>query len=142
VWNEWVRRSYAALAQLRPVRYGKVERGAPAEPPPLASMDERDAAARTPQALNEVGVAWRQLGRFDRARSAYERALAIDPAHATTHLNLGILLDLYQGDAAAALAHYDRFLALTQGGDAAVAKWVADLKNRKAPPALLSRKDG
>ena len=57
-------------------------------------------------------------------------------------LHLGILLDLYLRDAAAALEHYDRYLALTQGGDAAVTRWVADLKNRKTPPALLTKKEG
>jgi len=36
---------------------------------------------------------------------------------------------------------YDRYLALTTGGDATVVKWVADLKNRKPPATLLSKKD-
>ena len=34
-----------------------------------------------------------------------------------------------------------RYLALTPGGDAVVAKWVADLKNRKPATLAVSRKE-
>ena len=54
-------------------------------------------------------------------------------------LNLGILHDLYLRDGKRALELYDRYLALSPGGDATVAKWVADLKNRKPQHAMLSR---
>ena len=45
--------------------------------------------------------------------------------------NLGVLDDLYLGDSAHALELYTRYLALTPAGDPVVAKWVADVKNRK-----------
>jgi hypothetical protein len=48
-----------------------------------------------------------------------------------------VLLDLYLGDTTLALVHYERYLAL--GGDAAVGKWVADLKTRK--PASVASAD-
>lgn len=88
-----------------------------------------------PQIQNELGIAYRLLGRFGPAREAYERAIALDPGYAAAHLNLGILLDLYLGDAAAAMARYERYQALVPGGDAAVGKWLVDLKNRKPATA-------
>jgi tetratricopeptide (TPR) repeat protein len=80
---------------------------------------------------NQLGVSYRHKGQFQKARDAYEQALALDDNCADAHLNLGVLLDLYQGDAPLALLHYERYLALSPGGDATVGKWVADLRNRK-----------
>ena len=82
--------------------------------------------------LNQLGVTYRQLGKFDKARDAYEKAIALDANYAAPTLNLGILYDMYLGDGARALDLYSRYLALSPGGDAAVTKWVAELKNRKA----------
>ena len=82
-------------------------------------------------AWNQLGLAYRQNGEFTKARDAYDHALAIDPNYATAVLNLGVLDDLYLGDNARALELYTRYLALTPAGDPVVAKWVADVKNRK-----------
>jgi len=40
------------------------------------------------EALNRLGAAYAQAGRADEARSAFERALAIDPAFARARRNL------------------------------------------------------
>lgn len=93
---------------------------------------------RQPLFHNELGVTYRQAGQFDKARQAYEQALALDPNCAPAVLNLGILLDLYLADGSRALALYERYLALTPGGDATVSKWIADLKNRKPAPATAA----
>ena len=53
-------------------------------------------------------------------------------------LNLGVLDDLYLGDSAHALELYTRYLGLTPAGDPAVAKWVADVKNRLPKSAAPS----
>lgn len=82
-------------------------------------------------AWNQLGLAYRQAGEFTKARAAYDHALALDPNYATAVLNLGVLDDLYLGDGARALELYSRYLALTPGGDPVVAKWVAEVKNRK-----------
>jgi tetratricopeptide (TPR) repeat protein len=74
-------------------------------------------------------------GPADKAREAYEAAIAADAAYAPASLNLGVLHDLYLGHPAQALELYNRYLALTPAGDAVVAKWVADVKRRApAPP--------
>lgn len=88
------------------------------------------ASPNQPLFFNQLGISYRHAGKFTKAREAYETALALDPDYADAHLNLGVLLDLYLGDNTLALVHYERYLAL--GGDGAVGKWVADLRNRKA----------
>lgn len=97
------------------------------------------ASPKQPVFFNQLGVSYRHKGQFNKSREAYESALALDPAYADGHLNLGVLLDLYLGDAALALVHYERYLALTPSGDVAVGKWVADLKTRK--PASVAAVD-
>lgn len=87
-----------------------------------------------PLYLNQLGITYRQQGRFDKARKAYEKVIALDAGYADAQLNLGILNDLYLGDAKRALDLYGRYLALSPNGDAAVTKWVAELKTRKPAP--------
>jgi Flp pilus assembly protein TadD len=91
--------------------------------------------------LNQLGITYRQLGQFAKARDAYQKAIALDPRYAAPTLNLGILYDLYLGDAARALEQYNRYLALSPNGDPTVSKWVADLKNRKPAPITVSRQE-
>ena len=90
---------------------------------------------------NQLGIAYRQQGQFAKARDAYEHATAIDPAYAAPILNLGMLFDLYLWDGKRALELYDRYLALTPGGDAKVTKWIADLKNRNREAKADSPKE-
>jgi tetratricopeptide (TPR) repeat protein len=97
------------------------------------------ASPKQPAFHNQLGISYRHKGQFQKARGAYEQALALDDNHADAHLNLGVLLDLYLGDSAQALKHYERYLALSPAGDPAVGKWVADLKNRK--PASVAQAD-
>ncbi|MFZ2648916.1 MAG: tetratricopeptide repeat protein [Burkholderiaceae bacterium] len=99
------------------------------------------ASPRQPIFFNQLGIAYRSEGQFAKARQAYERAIALDANYAAPHLNLGILHDLYLWDGKRALEFYDRYLALSPGGDTTVVKWVADLKNRKPQHAMLSRKE-
>jgi tetratricopeptide (TPR) repeat protein len=158
VYDTWVQRSYAALRDLQPVRFGKRERGDDAaDAATQAGVAHRDAGrlddavaafesalrAQPKQAAlyNQLGITQRQRGRFEQARAAYEQAIALDPAYAAPQLNLGILHDLYRWDAARALECYDRYLALAPGGDGAVSKWVAELRNRKPAPVAMSGKE-
>jgi Flp pilus assembly protein TadD len=96
---------------------------------------------RQPVYFNQLGIAYRQHGQFNKARDAYDKAIELDPGYAAPHLNLGILHDMYLGDAKHALELYARYLALSPGGDATVTKWVADLKNRKGDAVVLSKKE-
>jgi Flp pilus assembly protein TadD len=94
-----------------------------------------------PVFLNQLGITYRQQGQFGKAREAYEKAIALDPGYTAPFLNLGILFDLYFWDSKRALEFYDRYLALTPGGDDKVVKWVADIKNRRQQGGKLSRQE-
>ncbi len=125
LYDEWVKKSFDALATLKPVRWGKVERAQPG------------------MALNQKGIELRRAGKFAEAKAAYEEAIAADPSAAAPILNLAILNDLYLGDNAKALELYERFQALG-AADATVNKWIAELKNRKpaaAAPAAVAKKE-
>jgi hypothetical protein len=45
-------------------------------------------------------------------------------------LNLGVLLDLYLGDPAAALSENERYLAHAGGPDTQVASWITEVRVR------------
>jgi hypothetical protein len=99
------------------------------------------ANPQQPVYQNQLGISYRHNGQFDKAREAYEAAIALDPAYASPIVNLGILHDLYLADSKRALELYERYLAMLPGGDAVVAKWVADLRNRKPAPVTVSQKE-
>jgi tetratricopeptide (TPR) repeat protein len=135
-------RGFRALAQSDPelagphANLGLIARQAGRLPEAVSELERAtQLAPQQPVAWNQLGIAYRQQGQFEKSREAYEHALALDANYATAVLNLGVLDDLYLGDSAKALELYTRYLALTPAGDPAVAKWVADLKNRKPAAA-------
>jgi cellulose synthase operon protein C len=134
-YDEWVRASYAELARMKPGRYARAESDAGLDGKGLAVTADASAADGEVDTLgaalqNQLGIAYRKAGRFADARAAYERALATDPGLADAHCNLGILLDLYLDDPAAALPHLERAQVLAADTDPMVAAWVVELRTR------------
>ncbi len=155
-WDAWVEKSFADLAAMNPGRYARAEivEGPDAPAGAGAAAVAQFSAARVsldagryeearqmfeaglaafpgnPAGLNRLGYANRRLGRFAEAQGAYERALALDPNFADAERNLGIVLDLYRAEPAAALPHLERYQALTSGADQEVAGWIKELKTR------------
>ncbi len=141
-------RGFRALAKSEPqlggphANLGLIYRQAGKLPEAVAELELAVRAnPQQPLYFNQLGVTYRHQGQFAKAREAYEQAIALDPSYASAHLNLGILHDLYLSDGKRALDLYDRYLALSPGGDPLVSKWIADLKNRKPLPITVSRKE-
>jgi tetratricopeptide (TPR) repeat protein len=147
LFDEPVRRSFAALAELKPARYARQEAPAAASAEgtlaeALALADNGnwaeaeqaftlalEAGSGAP-ALTGLGLAYRSTGRFTLAEQAYRSALAADPVYGPALLNLGVLLDLYLQQPAAALEQYQSYQATLAEPDAQVANWIREVSIR------------
>ena len=135
LYDSWIKSSLMELAKLKPVRYGKVERGDAALGTDLAALQAATAKG-TPSAplLNQLGIVQRQQGQFEQARASYEAAMLADPKAPLPPLNLAILYDLYLGDVAKAQVLYQRCVELSPADATQLNRWLAELKTRKPMP--------
>jgi tetratricopeptide (TPR) repeat protein len=143
VYDRWVQQSFDALAKLKPVRWGKAERGDASLPADKPALDAALQAAppadpRRPALLNQLGIAERRLGHFEPARKAYEQAIALAPQSLAPQLNLAILEDLYLGDPAKAQVLYQHCAELSPADAPQLGKWLAEIKARKPVPSVAT----
>ncbi len=81
-------------------------------------------------AAAQLGVVYRELGKFAAAEEQYRHAIDIDADDARVHRNFGVLLDLYVQKPTEALAEYERALALAGGEDKQMSAWIAEIRHR------------
>ncbi len=101
--------------------------------PQLAEAEFKQTLQVNPnniEAYDQYGIWLRGQTRMQEAEAIYLQALALAPDRAETHLNLGILYDLYMGKLPQALAQYQRYLALSGDEKSPVHGWVVDLQRR------------
>lgn len=85
---------------------------------------------QNPYAHNSLGVALREQGDFEQAKTHYQRAIELDPRYARAHFNMGVLAELYMQDLQLALRHFQTYQALQRDPDQTVGNWIADLERR------------
>jgi tetratricopeptide (TPR) repeat protein len=103
-------------------------------------LEEAEELLRTSATHNDSAMVWTELGATQRLRgefrdaaASYEKAIAADPNYAPAYRNLGVVTDLYLGDAARALTAFERYKELT-GEDKPVTNWIAELRVRTGQP--------
>ncbi len=147
LYDDSVRGSLDALAALKPARYAKRE--IPAAAGADGVLGQALVAAEAGQwelaesafsaaveagvgapGLTGLGLAYRNTGRFELAEGAYREALVADPLYGPALLNLGVLLDLYLQQPAAALQQYETYQTTLLEPDPGVARWIAEVRTR------------
>lgn len=82
-----------------------------------------------PVANNELGLLYRQQGKFQGARTAYENAIREHPDYLPARRNLGVLCDLYLHDFECAYEQFSEHMD-RKPDDKTVNIWLADVKQR------------
>lgn len=90
--------------------------------------------------LTELGVTQRLRGEFRDAQSSYEKAISVDPKYAPAYRDLGVVADVYLGDAPKALQAFEHYQELA-GDDKTVANWIAELRVRTGQKAAPKAAD-
>ena len=111
-----------AIAFIRSDRDGQAEE-------PLKKALE--LVAGHPLASHEYGLLLRRAGRFEEARTVYEKSLNRFPEYFPLRKNLGVLCDLYLNDLKCAKREYGLFLE-AQPEDEQVKLWLVEVQGRLA----------
>ena len=75
-----------------------------------------DINDKDPNVLTDQGVMFRRMGQFDRAIANFAKANQVDPGHATSLFNLGIVYRYDLQDFAKAQAAWEKFLQINPNG--------------------------
>ncbi|PHS20082.1 MAG: hypothetical protein COA86_01995 [Kangiella sp.] len=76
------------------------------------------------------GVILKNQGKFKEAKLNYLKAIETFPNYSKSHLNLGVLADVYLGELSLALSEYKIYMSLTSNKDKRVANWVLEVERR------------
>ena len=78
-------------------------------------------------ARNKLARVLRKQGHFDQALRQYQQALQSWPGFAEAYLNMGIVFELYLGERAKALQHYELYQGFQAQPDRQIQGWIMDL---------------
>jgi tetratricopeptide (TPR) repeat protein len=83
-----------------------------------------------------LGILYREDNDYARAEQAYLKAIAIKPDKALTHLNLGVLYDVYLKRPRDALDQYREYQRIAgKDGKPVVTAWINELQDSLGPAA-------
>jgi tetratricopeptide (TPR) repeat protein len=83
---------------------------------------------KMPQALNLLGYLAQKKGKINVAKSFYMQAISNQSDYSLAHYNLALLYDVYLGDIAKAIKHYQLYLAYNTQKDVTTESWLEGLK--------------
>lgn len=86
--------------------------------------------SRNYYSLNLKGIILREQGKFLEAKAIYFKAIEVYPPYPNSHLNLGVLADIYLRDLPLALIQYREYMKLTGNIDKTVSNWIIELERR------------
>lgn len=105
---------------------------------PTLAIDNFEKATRlnadNATAWNWLGTLYRERKDYQKAESAYQTALRLKPNLASSHLNLGLLNDLYLRRPQEALNHYREYQRLAGGDKLIVTAWIRELEAQLPSP--------
>lgn len=73
----------------------------------ITQLEQAATQYQYPSIYNNLGVLYANLGEYDKARDAYNRALKLDPNDQAANFNLG-LLEQFQGNTSAAQTNFSK----------------------------------
>lgn len=80
--------------------------------------------------LNLKGIILKESGQFEQSKQVYLNAIKVYPPYPNSHLNLGVLADIYMRDLSLALIQYREYMRLVGNKDKTVANWILELERR------------
>ena len=92
--------------------------------------------SRNYYSLTLKGIILKEMGEFKKAKKSYLKAIEIYSPYIYSHLNLGVLSDVYTGELSLALIQYKQYLKLTSNNkkykekQLQVNSWVVELERR------------
>ncbi len=119
VYDNWIGKSLARLAALRPERYKRPEAAEIAANP-----------AETAEAHYNMGLARRREGKFIEAEREYRTSLDQNPSLGATAYNLAILYEIYMGRPDDALTYYKTYVKLGGERREEVQRWIDAIEKR------------
>lgn len=82
-----------------------------------------------PGAINETAIFYRSMGRFEEARTLYDRVIRRYPNFMPARKNYGILCDLYLNDIPCAIEQYEAY-SKANPADENVKLWISTLRQK------------